>query len=221
VRYRLAIFDFDGTLADSAGWFAGVYNDIAARFRLRQLDAAGLAALRELDNRAIIRALDVPMWKLPLIARHTRALAADHAHRIALFPGAADLLGRLHTAGVRLAVVSSNAEANVRRVLGPETAALIGHYGCGAGLFGKAARFRRAARRAGVTPGEVLCIGDEARDIEAAARAGMASAAVAWGYAAPTLLKRQGPTLFFDRLDEIEAAFGISNETVAYSQRAG
>ena len=30
-RYRLAIFDFDGTLADSLPWFAGILNEVAVR----------------------------------------------------------------------------------------------------------------------------------------------------------------------------------------------
>ncbi len=29
--YRLVIFDFDGTLADSAAWFRGVINGVAQR----------------------------------------------------------------------------------------------------------------------------------------------------------------------------------------------
>jgi phosphoglycolate phosphatase-like HAD superfamily hydrolase len=34
-RYKLAIFDFDGTLADSFPWFIGAVNDAAARFGFR------------------------------------------------------------------------------------------------------------------------------------------------------------------------------------------
>jgi len=33
-RYRLAIFDFDGTLADSLPWFRASFQDMITRFDL-------------------------------------------------------------------------------------------------------------------------------------------------------------------------------------------
>ena len=37
MAYDLAIFDFDGTLADSAEWMAGVFNDVAERYGYRRV----------------------------------------------------------------------------------------------------------------------------------------------------------------------------------------
>lgn len=102
-----------------------------------------------------------------------------------------------------MAVVSSNSEDNVRRILGPECSGLIGCYECGAAIFGKAARFRSVLARTGVPGSAAICIGDEARDIEAAAKAGLASGAVAWGYATPELLQRQRPTMMFASMAEL------------------
>jgi phosphoglycolate phosphatase len=206
VRYDLVIFDFDGTLADSADWTLGILNQVAARYGFRQVSEAEKAMLRGWDNRAIVRYLGVPAWKLPLIARHMRALAARDAGRIRLFPGADALLARLHAAGVRIAIVSSNAEANVRRILGPANAALVSHYACGASIFGKAAKFRRVLRASGIPRERALSIGDEARDIEAAAAARLPCAAVTWGYATPELLRSRGPAFVFGSIDEIGAA---------------
>ena len=203
MSYDLVIFDFDGTLADSAAWFAGVLNGVAARYGFRQLSEAEFAMLRGRDNREIVRYLGVPGWKLPFIANHMRGLMTRDAALIRPFPGTPALLRTLAARGVRIAVVTSNTEANVRRILGPETAGLVGRYACGAGLFGKAAKFRKVVKAEGVPPSRVLCVGDEARDMEAAREAGLDSAAVAWGYAAPGLLRSLGPTLFFERMEEI------------------
>ena len=41
---------------------------------------------------------------------------------------------------------------------------------------------RRLSRAEGVAPGEVLYVGDETRDIEAAKESGLRMAAVTWGY---------------------------------------
>src|SRR4051812_1838424 len=189
LRYDLAIFDFDGTLADSAAWMAGVFNDVADRFGYRRVSEDELQMLRGRNNREIVRYLGVPAWKLPFIASHMRKLVARDAGKIRLFEGVGDLLARLSGSGVTLAIVSSNTEETIRRILGPENAARIAWYECGASLYGKAAKFRRVVKRSGVSPDRAICIGDEARDIEAAAQAGLSSGAVTWGYATEALLR--------------------------------
>ena len=204
--YRLAIFDFDGTLADSAAWFRGVFNGVAERYGFRTVTDEDFAALRGRDNRAIIRHLGVPAWKLPLVARHMRGLMTRDIDAIRLFPGAAELLGALHAGGVRVAVVTSNTEENVRRVLGPEAARLVSAYGCGASLFGKAAKFRRVLKVAEVSPAEALAVGDEVRDIEAARAAGVAAGVVSWGYAEAGLLRSRGPDHLFGTMGEVAQA---------------
>lgn len=205
VRHRLVLFDFDGTLADSLGWFLGVFDQVADRFGFRHLAPGDRERLRGLETSAILRHLDVPAWKLPLIARHLRELAARDNGKIRMFPGTAAMLAALATGGIQMAVVSSNSEDNVRRVLGP-AAVHIGRFACGASLFGKATKVRAVLRATGAAPGSALLIGDEARDIEAANATGIASAAVAWGYADPQFLRSLSPTMFFERMEEIAPA---------------
>ena len=202
-RYDLAILDFDGTLADSAELFFAAYDGVAARFGLRRATRAELEGLRALGTREILRRLDVPMWKLPLIARDMRRRMATDIAGIALFPGIAEALAALDARGVTLAIVSSNAEANVRAVLGPELAALISHWACGSGLFAKPKKLRRVLRASGVAPARTIAIGDETRDAEAARAVGIAAASVLWGYAAPEALLAMAPTLVFREVGEL------------------
>ena len=155
---------------------------------------------------AMLRRLHVARWKLPLIARHMRGLMARDLAEIALFPGVAALLEALSRAGVALAIVSSNAEANVRGVLGADLSARIDHFACGSSLFGKAPKIRGLVERCGVPSASVLAIGDEIRDIDAAEAAGVASGAVAWGYAQPDALRARRPTWMFERAGEIADA---------------
>lgn len=203
--YRLAIFDFDGVLADSAPWMLRTLNRVAARFDFRQVSDEEIAMLRGRSNRDIIRYLRVPMWRLPGIARHVRSLSAAEADAIPLFDGVPQLFADLRAAGVQIAVVSSNAEPTVRRVLGAALAAQVARYDCGAALFGKAKVFRRVVRRLAVPPAAVLCIGDEIRDIEAAKAAGLACAAVTWGYATEAALAGAAPTRLATSVPELRA----------------
>lgn len=110
MRYDLAIFDFDGTLADSGEWFFGALNEVADRFGFRRTSVEEREALRRLGSREIVRRLEVPMWKLPAIARHMRRRATENIAAIRLFDGVEAALETLSARGMTLAVVSSNAE---------------------------------------------------------------------------------------------------------------
>jgi phosphoglycolate phosphatase len=112
------------------------------------------------------------------------------------------MLCSLRDGGLSLALVSSDNEANARRQLGA-AANLFAHFDCGASLFGKAAKFRRLVKRTGFAPQQVISVGDEVRDIEAARSTGIACAAVMWGYAAPNALRTLKPDLVFERMEDV------------------
>ena len=80
--YRLVIFDFDGTLADSFPWFLGAVGRAAALYGVVAPPASELETWRTLDARTIIRRLGVPMWQVPAIVRQS-ALTA-----VSVVPGA-------------------------------------------------------------------------------------------------------------------------------------
>lgn len=200
--YSLVIFDLDGTLVDSFPWFLRTINDVADRFGFRRVRDEDVEGLRHASTREILSRLEVPLWKLPAIARHARRLKAEAAAEIPLFAGVEAMLRTLTENGVQLALVTSDSEANARAKLG-DAAALFAHFDCAASLFGKPAKFRRVIRRAGVALDHVISIGDEVRDIEAARAVGIACGAVCWGYAAPAALRAHGPDHVFERMDEI------------------
>jgi phosphoglycolate phosphatase len=205
MRYSLVILDLDGTLADSFPWFQRNLNDVADRFGFRRVAEGDVDMLRHAGTRDILHHLDVPLWKVPMIASHMRRLKAAHIAEIPLFDGVDIMLRALADAGLRLALVSSDSNGNVRRLLG-KSAALFSDFECGAAIFGKAAKFRRIVKRAGVDAAQAIAIGDETRDIEAARDTGIACGAVTWGYAAPNALRAREPDLVFDRLDDIPRA---------------
>lgn len=206
MAYRLVIFDFDGTLADSADYFISMVNVVAEKFRFRKITDAEIEMLRGHSTREVVNYMRVPAWKMPFIARHTRKLVSENTSQIALFPGVEDLLSGLAGRGVCVALVSSNSEANVRKILGPAISNHIAIFSCGASIYGKTPKFKQVIKQAKVSPAEVISIGDETRDIEAATKAGIASGAVTWGYAEPHVLASHHPTLLFNEMGEILAA---------------
>src|ERR1700712_2892023 len=118
-RYRLAIFDFDGTLANSLPWFRASFQDMIARFDLAPVGADEIEGLRGMSARQIMARLNVPMWRLPGIVNDKRKRKLAAANEISLFDGAATLLSDLRRLSIQVAIVSSDGEESVRRVLGP------------------------------------------------------------------------------------------------------
>lgn len=202
---RLVIFDFDGTLADSAAWLRSVINPLAKQYGFKPVAPEDFERLRGKDVRAILSELDLPTWKLPFVVRHLRKLAARDTDQIQLFPGADELLMRLSRSGITLAIVSSNNEPHIRRVLGAELSSTIKHYACGASLFGKARKLKQVLAESGAAPEHAFAVGDEVRDIEAARAHGVAALAVGWGYNTPVLLRTHAPFRLFERMDELAA----------------
>ncbi|WP_353205281.1 HAD hydrolase-like protein [Sphingomonas sp.] len=202
-NYALVIFDFDGTLADSGDWFLSIADHLAERFKFRRVAAEEVELLRGRSSSEVIRHLGIPRWKLPAIGRYVHALLAQQTDRIALFDGIVPVLQQLAEQGVRIALVTSNAEHNARAILGPANAALIERFECGASLFGKAPRYRRVLRKTKIAASDALSIGDETRDVVAAKKVGIDSGAVLWGYANRAALTQLQPDFLFERPDDV------------------
>ncbi|MFB9242694.1 HAD hydrolase-like protein [Massilia antarctica] len=214
LKYRLVIFDFDGTLADSFPFFQSVYNGLADKHGLKRIEGDQVALMRSMGTRDIMRHIGMPAWKMPVVAKSFIGLMSENAASIALFGGIADALLALADAGVALAVVSSNSEQNVHRVLGPGLSSLFSHFECGMSVFGKASRIRKVVRQSQVGAGEALYVGDQGTDAEASAKAGVAFGAVAWGYAPAETLRAHGPVEEFESVSAMLAICSAAGATL-------
>lgn len=194
---ELAIFDFDGTLADTFPLFLDCYASIASRRGLRALDGQALQQLRSLPTREILKAIGLPLWKVPSVAMEFRQAMHDRRQQVRPFPGVAQVLGQLRQGGMQLALVTSNSRALVEHVFGAELSGMFAGMECDVGLFAKSRRLRQLLRTLGVQPLRTIYLGDETRDGDAARQAGIAFGAVAWGYTAiDTLLQVPGAQAF-------------------------
>ncbi len=203
MRYKLAIFDFDGTLADTFPWFLSAVNRMAEKHGFKRIEEGEVETLRGYSARQIVEHLGVPAWKLPRIGIDMRRLMAKDIRQIRPFDDVGAMLQGLSDRGIALAVVTSNAYDNVRHVLGAEHATLISYYECGTSLFGKRGKLRSVLKKSGVRSGEAIFIGDEIRDIEAARAKGIPFGAVAWGYTHVEALEAYAPAEVFADVAEV------------------
>lgn len=208
MTYRLAAFDFDGTLADSFHYFVSNVNSLARRHGFREMDPSRLNEYRGLDPRELMRAHGVPMWKLPFIAKDFMALMSRDVSQVRPFAGTADALQFLSSRGVALGIVTANSRENVERVLGESLMQHIRFMECGASMFGKRRRLERVLRASGVDRASCIYVGDQTNDGEAARDAGIAFGAVQWGYASSESLDQYAPALRFRAVADLHLIAG-------------
>lgn len=208
MRYDLAIFDVDGTLADSFPFFIAVQHEVARRHGYAAIGPHEVEMLRHLGPREVMRHIGMPRWRLPFVMRSFMRLMREHRDPITLFAGVGDALAHLESRGVALAVVTSNARDNIDRVLGDAHCRRMRHFECGASMFGKHRRLLRALRATGIPASRAIYIGDQVPDAEAAHAAGVDFGAVAWGYATRASLAAQRPALVFDSPADLHALAG-------------
>lgn len=203
MSYRLAIFDSDGTLADTLPWMQSVFHELADEFGLRRIEEHEIERFRHLHGTELLRSLNLPKWKVPLLIVRMRQRMAAYQGTLLPFPGISEALQRLQTSGVRLAVVSSNSRANVERVLGAQTSELITYWNCGASLFGKASKIRSVVKASSIDASHAIYLGDELRDGEAAHAAGISFGAVGWGMHSLETLRTAHPDLVLKEVAEL------------------
>ncbi|AMV29883.1 Pyrophosphatase PpaX [Gemmata sp. SH-PL17] len=206
--FKLVIWDFDGTLADSLPSAVSIFNRLAPEMGIKPI--GDLSAAREFSTRQFLKQHGISLWRLPRLVRKYQAIAAESADQLKLIEGIPAALAALASAGVRLGVLSSNREDNIRRCLranGVEQhfAFVIGY----PRLFGKAKALKRILRAERTDRADVLYVGDELRDVEAAKKAGVKVAAVAWGFHKAELLRTGAPDFVATEVRELMSAVGV------------
>lgn len=207
---KLAIFDFDGTLADTFPLFIESLNDLALRHDFRPVAHDEVDRLRSMGAREILRDLRLPMHRVPRVAFDFRAIMQRHLGDIRAFAGIHEALATIADRNITLALATSNSLANVEAVLGEELVARFAAIECSSALFGKAHRLRRILQATRVDRTQAIYIGDEIRDAHAARKVGIQFGAVAWGYTEFQALTRMRP----------EAAFGNPADLIKLARPA-
>lgn len=200
--FKLVVFDFDGTLADSLASTVETFNRLAGEMGFAPLTDP--AAARKISTRQFLKAHGISFWRLPRVVRRFRALAAEHASDLKLFAGIPDALAALGADGAKLGILSSNAEGTIRTTLRANAAE--DHFEFVVGyprLFGKGKALKRILRAEKLERSDVLYVGDEVRDIEAAQSAGVKCAAATWGFHAADLLRESNPDFVLESPGEL------------------
>jgi HAD superfamily hydrolase (TIGR01509 family) len=111
-RIRAAIFDWDGTLADSLGLFFGANADVMRELGV-PFDEAAYREHYTADWRTAYRRLGVPEHRLDEASARWREHFDRRSGETVPLPGATESLARLHEAGIVLGIVTAGDRAVV------------------------------------------------------------------------------------------------------------
>lgn len=204
---KLLIFDFDGTIVDSLETFIEATNCLAQKYGYPAVGNDKIPQIRALSSRALIKQIPVPRWQLPFFLQNLRQEVNQRQEKLRLFDGMEDTLTALKAQGYSLGIVTSNTRSTVDSVLKTQQLeSLFDFVHAGRGLLGKARILRRLVKRYRLQPSEVLYIGDETRDVEAAQQVAIATIAVSWGFNSRIVLEQQNPDIIIDYPRDLQAA---------------
>jgi phosphoglycolate phosphatase len=192
MKYRLLLWDFDGTLADTFELAWQTYNTLAEQYGWKPIEDAH--ALRGLTARAFLKRQKISLMQLPALVKQFLRAERKHMGSVKVFVGLPEVLHGLRGQGRRMGVLSSNSGENIRTCL--KANGLLDVFDFVVGyprLFGKARAIRKLLRREGAHKSEWLYVGDEVRDVLAAKKAGLDVAAVTWGFQTAELLRQYKP----------------------------
>lgn len=211
---RLVVFDCDGTLVDSQ---AAICRAMEAAFAAVRLPAPDRAAVRRIVGLSLPQALaELAPYAPEAQRRHAveaykasfRAARTEGTLEQPLYPGMAELLGRLHGAGRVLGVATGMSDRGL--------AACLTRHGV-RDLFATLqtadrhpskphpAMLEAALFEADALPGEAVLVGDTVFDIAMAHAAGVRSIGVAWGYHEPAELLAAGAVGVAESAEHLES----------------
>ncbi|MDP3963333.1 MAG: HAD-IA family hydrolase [bacterium] len=205
MQTKILLFDFDGTIADSADAAMRAYNEVASQNNYRMISKADLPVLRSRSAMDNVRDFGIPLLKLPFIVKKVRTALKKEIPNFKAIEGMAESLKLLKGKGYKLYIISSNSRENMRSFLEHNRIDEFDDIYSVSSFFGKHAKIKSLLKAHHWEKSFVMYIGDEVRDIEAARKADVTSVAVTWGYNTEKALAKNNPDILLRNPSELSS----------------
>jgi phosphoglycolate phosphatase len=208
-RFYLLVFDWDGTVVDSAGHIVG---SIQAAARDLGLDSPREERARHIIGLGLIDAMTylfpaLPPADYPRLTERYRHHYLVGDHKVRLFAGASEGIQALHAAGFTLAVATGKSRQGLDRALDASGLARFFHASrCADEGFPKPhpEMLHYLMNALATQPERTLMIGDTTHDLEMAHSAGVPAVAVGYGAHPRESLEAQQPLACVMSFTELE-----------------
>ena len=208
--YKLAIFDFDGTLVDSAPGIVDVMKDVVAEYNLSQdllsqwSHLVGVPLLRQME---ILFPDKSPEFHDELAERYRAIYDTKTIEICPLFPGLEDMLKTLKKNNILISIASSKRRHLVDYVL--EHHDLDKYFAMVVGAQDVTNHkphpesVHHTVGKLGVDHSAVVVIGDSSYDLDMARNAGVDAIGVTTGIHTRELLQKSSPRHIVDGLHQV------------------
>jgi HAD superfamily hydrolase (TIGR01549 family) len=187
---KTIIFDFDGTLGDTILILLKIYNDLADVHGLRHVEHKDWLRLRQGTFREGFKWSGMSPFQAPGMITQGLKMMEAHTSEVKLFPEMMKVVKHFKSKGYDLYVLSTNSDKVIKQVLdehgyGDDLTVLKSSK-----VFGKSRDIKRLVKEKGLVKQDVWMVGDEARDMVAAKKAGVNGLAVTWGLQPEKMIKK-------------------------------
>lgn len=197
-------FDFDGTIADTLELGVAVSNSIAEKYGYKKIsDKQELELYRNLSTQKAIKTIGISYLKLPIVANAFRKELAKQVHKLKPIDGIKEVIKEL-SKSYKLGIVTSNSQENIENFLDRyEIKECFQYISTGIRLFQKNKTLKSILTTTDLEPNQVLLVGDETRDIEAAEKCGLTVISVSWGFHTRAVLEKFNPDYLIDHPNQL------------------
>ncbi len=208
-QYELLIFDWDGTLMDSAGHIVDAIQQACADLGI---PAPGDRACRQIIGLGLVQALqtllpDLPQGDYPRLVERYRHHYLGRDAEIPLFAGVRDGIRDLREAGFTLAVATGKSLKGLERALAhSQLRPYFSATRCADQTHSKPhpAMVEEILGELMLDKGQTLVIGDTSHDMLMAANAGVDRLGVTYGAHLPEDLHSHAPVALLDSFAEVQ-----------------
>jgi phosphoglycolate phosphatase len=209
-RFELLVFDWDGTLADSARVIVDAVQQGSLEAGVAPPEEVRIRGVIGLGLREALQALfpDVDEVTRQRISLGYRRWYTENEHRVSLFQGVEGALQEFQEAGFMLAVATGKGRRGLNRAL--ETTGLGPRFmasRCADECFSKPhpQMLEEIMDELGAARERTLMIGDSAFDLQMAHNAGVHAVAVSYGAQQEAQLRPHAPIACFDSFAKLRA----------------
>ena len=205
---KVILFDFDGTIADTLDAIVSITNRLAEEFGYKPSSPEEIEQLKNLSSREIIKQSGISIFKLPFLIRKVKAELNKNIQELSLIPGIKQALIELKHQGNRLGIISSNSHEIVMAFVLKNNLYELFDFIYSATPFGKSRVINNLLKKEALKFEDVIYVGDEIRDIEAARRSQIKAIAVSWGFNSKKALAEQNPDFLIHQPNELIEVIG-------------
>ena len=197
------LFDFDGTIADSIQLGIKIANNLAPQFGYPPFTENDIQHFRSLTWHKIAREMQIPFYKIPKIVTIAFKEYKRLISELEPCAGIVEMIKELALKEIPMALLSSNTVENVHLFLtNHKIDSFLWIVGT-SGILNKAKDIKKRLKKHKISTNEVIYIGDEIRDIEAAHNCGLKVIAVTWGFHTAEFLASYKPDYLVNEPKEI------------------